>query len=169
MTVYNNTHDNNEFDIIGDNSSNVYYNGFGNYPCVKYVNFFFNATSFTDLQAFINSGSIATLKLSNNVTKLTNERTEFVNGIEIDKDITIDAQGHKITANGNGKIFTIISGVNFTLKDANIIGDGTSVIVNNGQLTFDVTSPNTFSNVGQYAVENNGIVSEDNINTFTQL
>lgn len=169
LTVYNNTHANDEFDIIGDNSSNVYYNGLGDYPRVKDVNFYFNATSFTDLQAFINSGSIATLILSNDVTKLTSEREDFINGIEIDKDITIDAQGHTITANNNGKIFTIANGVTLTLKNANIIGDSSSAIVNNGQITLDVTSPNSFSNVGQYLIENNGIVNEVNLTTFTQL
>uniref|UniRef100_UPI00386C7447 beta strand repeat-containing protein n=1 Tax=Methanobrevibacter sp. TaxID=66852 RepID=UPI00386C7447 len=168
LTVSNNTYDNAGADISGGNTPSVYFDCIGDFPNVKSANLYCNPTSFTGLQALIDSGSTATIYLTDDVTKLESEYDTFADGVLIDRSISINAQGNTITSN-DGKVFTVNEGTTLSLSDANVVGDGTSAIVNNGQVTLSTTYPDTFSNVGDYAIENHGTVQQTSLTTFTQL
>ena len=120
------------------------------------------------MKALIDASSGSFIFLDNDVTKLTSEEETFVNGILIDGKARIDANGHTITSN-NGKVFTVAEGSSLELNNAKIVGDGNSAIVNDAVLTLSASNPTTFENVGEYAIENSGRVSESSLTTFTQL
>ncbi|MDO5832030.1 MAG: hypothetical protein Q4Q14_04245, partial [Methanobrevibacter sp.] len=128
----------------------------------------FAATGFTDLQAMIDSGSSGTVYLTGDVTKLDSEYETFANGISVDRSVSINGDGHTITSD-NGKVFNVASTGSLGLSNAEVVGDGTSAIVNDGTVSLGLANPATFTNVGDYAIENNGRVSQSGLTTFTQL
>ncbi len=168
LTISDNEYDNDGVDISGGNSPKIYFDGVGDVPNVKSATLYYDASSFADLKALIDSGSTATVILTGDITKLASEEETFADGILIDRSITIDADGHTITAN-NGKVFTVTADGSLTLRNANVVGDGTSAIVNNGKVTVSLSYPSTFENVGEYAIDNKGRVTETGLTTFTQL
>ena len=101
-------------------------------------------TNFTDLQ-----NAIATvdgvLTLTQNVTMTDDEATNFVNGIAINKDITINGNGHVIDAKELGRIFNIgeytVTLVNVALVNGNVTeGSGGAIYINKGKLTLNNVS-----------------------------
>ena len=166
LTISNNTYDNSGDDIKGGNSPSIYFDGVGEIPKITGAKVYYDATSFSDIQAMIDSGTTATVYLTGDVTKLDSEYETFANGIHVNRSFSINADGHTITAN-DGKVFTVDESGSLSLSNANVVGDGTAAIINNNVVTVGLTT--NFSNVGDYAIENNGRVSQSSLTTFTQL
>ena len=169
LNLTDNTYDNaglgtsEKYDVRAGNSK---VNVEGQLPAIKSGQITAEINNFTALKYFVDhtEGSIY---LTGNVTKLDSEFSTFADGIIINRSVTIDAKGFTIKSS-SGKVFTVDAGKTLTLDNANVVGDGTAAIVNNGQVNLNPSTPNTFSNVGNYAIENNGTIRED-ITTFTQL
>ena len=166
LTISNNTYDNAGADIIGGNSPSVYFDGVGDVPYVSYAKVYYDATSFADLQAMIDSGTTASIYLTGDVTKLDSEYETFANGIYINRSVSIYGEGHTISSD-NGNVFNVDSAGYLTINNAEIAGDGTAAITNDGTVSVGLTT--NFTNVGDYAIENNGRVSQSGLTTFTQL
>ena len=167
LYVSNNDYDNEDCDIMGNNNSDVYLDCKGDIPKIVDADIYLTATTFTDLQAFVNSYSTATVHLTTGIYKTVLEQDNFVEGIIIDSPITIDGCGNEIGA-AIGKMFTVTENGSLTLLNTTITGYGNGFIVNNGKITLDANQPNTFDDVN-YVIENDGVVCQENMATFTHL
>ena len=167
LTVANNTYDNDAKDIAGVSSSNVYI-GEGQVPKVTSGSVYSQAATFTDLQAMVDSGTTSAIFLTNDITKLESEYDTFADGVIINSNVIINTNGYTITSN-SGKVFTVNEDKTLTLRGADIVGDGTSAIDNKGQVTLGKDYTYTFTNVGEYAIDNKGTVYEASLTNFTQL
>ena len=170
LDISDNQYDNDGSDITAWNSD-IYFDGVGDVPSfdgTPYIHA--EITGFAQLQAMIDDlpATGGRLILAGDVSKLDSEYESFANGVIISKNTNIFAEGYTITAN-NGKVFTVNEGATLTLDKANVIGDGTSAIVNNGKVTLKLVSPSTFTNVGEFAIDNQGTISQAGMTTFTQL
>ena len=170
LDISDNQYDNDGSDITAWNSD-IYFDGVGDVPSfdgTPYIHA--EITGFAQLQAMIDElpTTGGRLMLSGDVSKLDSEYESFANGIIISKNTNIFAEGYTISAN-TGKVFTVNEGAALTLDKANVVGDGTSAIVNNGKVTLKVASPSTFTNVGEFAIDNRGTLSQAGMTTFTQL
>ena len=167
LTISNNTYDNEGFDIVTSNA--VYFDGVGDIPKMSNADLYYNATSFADLQAILDASSNIAIYLTGDVTKLASEEEAFANGIIVNGSAVIYLQGHTITSN-NGKVFTVNESGSLSLYNGNVVGDGTSAIVNKGTVTLSLTTPATFTNVGEFAIDNQGTIkAQEKLTTFTQL
>ena len=166
LTISNNTYDNAGKDIAGGNSPSIYFDGVGDIPYVTSGKVYLDAASFADLQAMIDSGSTGGIYLTGDITKLDSEYETFANGIYINRSVSIYGEGFTISSN-NGKVFNVDSAGSLTINNAEIAGDGTAAITNDGTVSVGLTT--NFTNVGDYAIENNGRVSQSSLTTFTQL
>ena len=166
LTISNNTYDNAGKDIAGGNSPSIYFDGVGDIPYVTNGKVYFDVSSFADLQAMIDSGSTGGIYLTGDITKLDSEYETFANGIYINRSVSIYGEGFTISSN-NGKVFNVDSAGSLTINNAEIAGDGTAAITNDGTVSVGLTT--NFTNVGDYAIENNGRVSQSSLTTFTQL
>ena len=166
LTISNNTYDNAGKDIAGGNSPSIYFDGVGDIPYVTNGKVYFDVSSFADLQAMIDSGSTGGIYLTGDITKLDSEYETFANGININRSVSIYGEGYTISSN-NGKVFNVDSAGSLTINNAEIAGDGTAAITNDGTVSVGLTT--NFTNVGDYAIENNGRVSQSSLTTFTQL
>ncbi|MBE6489360.1 MAG: hypothetical protein E7Z83_00645 [Methanobrevibacter sp.] len=169
VAVSDNKYDNEGKDISSNTGCTVDVTvGDGDVPYVTSGTIIFEGDlTFQELQDIIDAGNTA-VTLSGNVAKTEEEEQTFANGVLIDHSVTIYAQGHTITAN-NGKVFTVNEGKTLTLDNVNVVGDGTSAIVNNGQVTLKLSAPSTFTNVGEFAIDNQGTLYQASMTTFTQL
>ncbi|WP_405265534.1 beta strand repeat-containing protein [Methanobrevibacter sp.] len=169
VSVSDNLYDNAEKDISSTTGCTVVVNvGNGDIPHVTSGTIIFDGDlTFQDIQDIVDAGNTA-ITLTGNVLKSDEEEQTFANGILINHSFAIYAQDYTITAN-NGKVFTVNEGATLTLNKANVVGDGTSAIVNNGQVSLSLTNPSTFTNVGEFAIDNQGTVSQTSLTTFTQL
>jgi predicted outer membrane repeat protein len=169
VSVSNNYYDNEGKDISSNSGCTVDVTiGDGDIPYVTSGTIIFEGDlSFQELQDIINSGT-SSITLSGDVIKLASEEETFANGIFVNKSVSLYADGHSITAN-NGKVFDVTENGNLNLHSANIVGDGTAAIVNNGKVTLYKADPNTFTNVGEYPIDNKGSVYASSLTTFTQL
>ena len=100
--------------------------------------------TFTDLNKDISDGNIINLTKDYNFDKNTDKN--YINGISITKDLTINGNNHVIDGSGQSRIFTITSGNviinNLIIKNAN----NSAIFIKNAALTTnDVTFEN---NVG---------------------
>ena len=157
LTISNNTYDNAGKDIAGGNSPSIYFDGVGDIPYVTNGKVYFDVSSFADLQAMIDSGSTGGIYLTGDITKLDSEYETFANGININRSVSIYGEGYTISSN-NGKVFNVDSAGSLTINNAEIAGDGTAAITNDGTVSVGLTT--NFTNVGDYAIENNGRVSQ---------
>ncbi|WP_405306898.1 Ig-like domain repeat protein [Methanobrevibacter sp.] len=169
VTVSDNVYDNDGKDISSSSGCTVAVTvGNGEVPYVTSGTIIFDGDlTFQDLQDIVDAGNAA-ITLTGNVLKSDEEEQTFANGILISHSVSIYAQDHTITAN-TGKVFTVNEGATLTLDKANVVGDGTSAIVNNGRVTLKVANPSTFTNVGEFAIDNQGTLYQDSMTTFTQL
>ena len=169
VSVSDNLYDNDGKDISSNTGCTVTVTvGNGEVPLVTSGTIIFEGDlTFQDLQDIVDAGNTA-ITLNGNVLKSDEEEQTFANGIIISHYVSIYAQGHTITAN-NGKVFTVNQGNTLVLFNANVVGDGTSAIVNNGKVSLMVASPSTFTNVGEFAIDNQGTLYQDSMTTFTQL
>ncbi len=174
-SISNDVFDNEGNDIhLSTNTGFVFYDGTGDLPVLSKATINYTGTSFQGLQDIITNSDYGTktlnIGLHNDITKLADE--EFANGIVIDKKVLINGIGHTLDVNGQGKAFYISEGAELSLLDMNIVGDGTSAIVNDGILKdYNPTKPITFTNAGEYPIDNDeGIITINfNTKTFTQL
>ena len=169
VSVSDNLYDNAGKDISSNTGCTVAVTvGNGEIPLVTSGTIIFDGDlTFQDLQDIVDAGNTA-ITLTGNVLKSDEEEQTFANGILINHSFAIYAQDHTITAN-NGKVFTVNEGATLSLYKANVVGDGTTAIVNNGQVSLSLTNPSTFTNVGEFAIDNQGTVSQTSLTTFTQL
>ena len=169
VSVSDNLYDNAGKDISSTTGCTVVVTvGNGEIPLVTSGTIIFDGDlTFQDLQDIVDAGNTA-ITLTGNVLKSDEEEQTFANGILINHSFAIYAQDHTITAN-NGKVFTVNEGATLSLYKANVVGDGTTAIVNNGQVSLSLTNPSTFTNVGEFAIDNQGTVSQTSLTTFTQL
>ncbi|WP_458404662.1 Ig-like domain repeat protein [Methanobrevibacter sp.] len=96
--------------------------------------------TFTDLNNNLTGKTEVTLE--SDYTYSDDTDSAYANGITIDRELTIDGNGHKITGNNN-KLFTISNTGSLILKNLVITStyagytENDMIISNNGNLTFD--------------------------------
>lgn len=173
-SISNDVFDNEGVDINLANTGFVFYDGTGDLPVNSKATINFTGTSFQGLQDIITNSDYGTktlyIGLHNDITRLADE--EFANGIVIDKKVLINGLGNTVDVNGQGKAFYISEGADVSLLNMEIVGDGTSPIVNDGLIKdYNPNMPITFINAGEYPIDNDeGIISINyNTKTFTQL
>ena len=125
----------------------------------------FNIKTFTELQAAINifDGKIT---LDSNVTMTDWESAKFVNGIRVNKNITIEGNGFTIDARNLGRIFNIPDNMALNLYNVTLTNGKANMggaINNKGNLTLKDAklNNNTATDYGG-AVFNNGDLIVDN-------
>ena len=70
-------------------------------------------STFTDLNNIVNDESKWTINLDRDYSFSPNEDSNLVNGIVINRSITINGNGHTINANNQSRIFNVTNHVNF--------------------------------------------------------
>ena len=85
------------------------------------VNISTHDKSFTRLSEIINNSTESEIKLDSDY--IHSQGDNFPDGIKIDRNVTIDGQGHVIDANKKTRIF-MISSKNITLKNIKFINNG---------------------------------------------
>lgn len=170
IALVNNTYDNTE---LGTNEEYDVRAGSakvsieGDMPKMKSGQIQVGNLSFTELKYIIDNTE-GKIYLNGNITKLASEEESFANGIVINREVYIYFQGNSIISN-NGKVFYVEEDSSLSLKGANVIGEGSAAIINYGKVTLDKSYSNTFANVGDYAIDNQGTVYQTGMTNFTQL
>ena len=99
--------------------------------------------TFTDLSNNLTGKTEVTLE--SDYTYSADTDSAYANGIAVDRELTIDGNGHKITGNNN-KLFAISNTGSLILKNLVITStyagytENDMIISNNGNLTFDNVS-----------------------------
>lgn len=115
----------------GDYQATIRYVGNGSFSSKTFNSNLFtiiNKTSFLALNISIN-GAGDSLVLNKDYIYNWEYDSKSINGITINKNLTIDGAGHSIDANGQSRIFTVIDNacltiINLTLKNGNAIDGG---------------------------------------------
>ena len=130
--------------------------------------------TFSFLNYKINGNDNSVIELSNDFYFDPDYDTAFVNGIVINRPVTIKGNGNAIDAKGKARIFNVQSSdtviENLTLKNANYDGDGGAVyFVSTGTVTNCNFTGNTADNGGAIYFLDQGAVTNCNFtgNTAT--
>jgi len=108
----------------------------------------YSETSFSALNKTINEATGSEIELDKDYTYDGSSDSELKDGIVINKSLTIDGKGKTINANGQARMFKIVSGAAVIIKNLNLINgnayDGGTIYVDNGNLT--ITNSNLTDN-----------------------
>ena len=80
-----------------------------------------NAKNFTDLNRTINGNNNATIYLNDEFTYDSSYDSILIEGININRTVTIEGNHHTINGNNEARMFHIQSGGNVTIKNINFI------------------------------------------------
>jgi len=109
--------------------------------------------SFTDLNSLIKDSN-GYISLNNTYKYKNTTDSDLIEGLIIDKNLTIDGSGYSIDGNKSARLFKINKGVTLTLKNLNLTRAGNfscAVLLNNGNLICD-NCTFRYNNFGSHSI-----------------